>query len=258
MKTFWQTIWVALSMYSRLPVPRAEWNSKNMRYALCALPLVGVFSGAFLWLWDWLCRALEPGEMLLGAGVVLLPILVTGGIHMDGFCDTCDALASHQDRARKLEILKDSRVGAFAVLGCVSYLLLQYALWCQPGWEKEDLWVLALVPVLSRAMSGYGALTQPGARADGLLAAFTEQEQGRGRQRFLLFLCALLALAIGMLGVGCAAVAAAILVYLWYIQMARREFGGLTGDLAGWFLQVCELGCLAAMVLAREIAEVLI
>ena len=52
--------------------------------------------------------------------------------------------------------------------------------------------------------------------------------------------------------------AAAILVYLWYIQMARREFGGLTGDLAGWFLQVCELGCLAAMVLAREIAEVLI
>ena len=159
---------------------------------------------------------------------------------------------------QKLEILKDSRVGAFAVLGCVSYLLLQYALWCQPGWEKEDLWVLALVPVLSRAMSGYGALTQPGARADGLLAAFTEQEQGRGRQRFLLFLCALLALAIGMLGVGCAAVAAAILVYLWYIQMARREFGGLTGDLAGWFLQVCELGCLAAMVLAREIAEVLI
>ena len=177
---------------------------------------------------------------------------------MDGFCDTCDALASHQDRARKLEILKDSRVGAFAVLGCVSYLLLQYALWCQPGWEKEDLWALALVPVLSRATSGYGALTQPGARADGLLAAFTEQEQGRGRQRFLLFLCALLALAIGMLGVGCAAVAAAILVYLWYIQMARREFGGLTGDLAGWFLQVCELGCLAAMVLAREIAEVLI
>ena len=74
----------------------------------------------------------------------------------------------------------------------------------------------------------------------------------------MLFLCALLALAIGMLGVGCAAVAAAILVYLWYIQMARREVGGLTGDLAGWFLQVCELGCLAAMVLAREIAEVLI
>ncbi len=109
---------------------------------------------------------------------------------MDGFCDTCDALASHQDRARKLEILKDSRVGAFAVLGCVSYLLLQYALWCQPGWEKEDLWALALVPVLSRATSGYGALTQPGPGRTGLLAAFTEQEQGRGGSGFCCF-CAL-------------------------------------------------------------------
>ena len=86
MKTFWQTIWVALSMYSRLPVPRAEWNSKNMRYALCALPLVGVFSGALLWLWDWLCRALEPGEMLLGVStwtvsvtpVTLWPATETG------------------------------------------------------------------------------------------------------------------------------------------------------------------------------------
>lgn len=110
---------------------------------------------------------------------------------MDGFCDTCDALASHQDRARKLEILKDSRVGAFAVLGCVSYLLLQYALWCQPGWEKEDLWVLALVPVLSRAMSGYGALTQPGARADGLLAClYGAGGRGGGGSGFCCF-CAL-------------------------------------------------------------------
>ena len=249
---------IAFAMYSKFPMPRVDWEKKALSWALCWFPLVGLAVGAVLWLWLALAGWLGFGAVFTAALALLLPIALSGGIHLDGFCDTCDALASHQDRARKLEILKDSRVGAFAVLGCVSYLLLQYALWCQPGWEKEDLWVLALVPVLSRAMSGYGALTQPGARADGLLAAFTEQEQGRGRQRFLLFLCALLALAIGMLGVGCAAVAAAILVYLWYIQMARREFGGLTGDLAGWFLQVCELGCLAAMVLAREIAEVLI
>ena len=249
---------MAFSMYSRLPMPWVRWSDDCRAWVLCAFPLVGAVLGLLLLAWSALADLLTLTPQLRAAGAVLLPLAYTGGIHMDGFCDTCDALASHQDRARKLEILKDSRVGAFAVLGCVSYLLLQYALWCQPGWEKEDLWALALVPVLSRATSGYGALTQPGATADGLQAAFTEQEQGRGRQRFWLFLCALLALAIGMLGVGCAAVAAAILVYLWYIQMARREFGGLTGDLAGWFLQVCELGCLAAMVLAREIAEVLI
>ena len=192
---------MAFSMYSRLPMPWVRWSDDCRAWVLCAFPLVGAVLGLLLLAWSALADLLTLTPQLRAAGAVLLPLAYTGGIHMDGFCDTCDALASHQDRARKLEILKDSRVGAFAVLGCVSYLLLQYALWCQPGWEKEDLWVLALVPVLSRAMSGYGALTQPGARADGLLAAFTEQEQGRGRQRFLLFLCALLALAIGMLGV---------------------------------------------------------
>lgn len=146
------------------------------------------------------------------------------------------------------------------MLGCVSYLLLQYALWCQPGWEKEDLWVLALVPVLSRAMSGYGALTQPGARADGLLGRLYGAGAGGGGGSGFCCFCALCwRWPSGCWGVGCAAVAAAILVYLWYIQMARPgSSAALTGDLAGWFLQVCELGCLAAMVLAREIAEVLI
>ena len=171
---------MAFSMYSRLPMPWVRWSDDCRAWVLCAFPLVGAVLGLLLLAWSALADLLTLTPQLRAAGAVLLPLAYTGGIHMDGFCDTCDALASHQDRARKLEILKDSRVGAFAVLGCVSYLLLQYALWCQPGWEKEDLWVLALVPVLSRAMSGYGALTQPGARADGLLAAFTEQEQGRG------------------------------------------------------------------------------
>ena len=245
-------------MYSKIPMPQADWDKENIKYMFCFFPFIGAVVGLITWLAGYAGQYCGYNGSFVAVVLTLIPVLITGGIHVDGLLDTSDALSSWQSRERRLEILKDSRVGAFAVLGCVSYLLLQYALWCQPGWEKEDLWVLALVPVLSRAMSGYGALTQPGARADGLLAAFTEQEQGRGRQRFLLFLCALLALAIGMLGVGCAAVAAAILVYLWYIQMARREFGGLTGDMAGWFLQVCELGCPAAMVLAREIAEVLI
>ena len=81
---------------------------------------------------------------------------------------------------------------------------------------------------------------------------------GRGRQRFLLFLCALLALAIGMLRGGlrrCGRRHPRLsLVYPNGPSGVRRS----DGDLAGWFLQVCELGCLAAMVLAREIAEVLI
>ncbi len=165
----------------------------------------GAVLGLLLLAWSALADLLTLTPQLRAAGAVLLPLAYTGGIHMDGFCDTCDALASHQDRARKLEILKDSRVGAFAVLGCVSYLLLQYALWCQPGWEKEDLWVLALVPVLSPGHVGVRGADPAGGQGGRPAGRLYGAGAGEGRQRFLLFLCALLALAIGMLGVGCAA-----------------------------------------------------
>lgn len=252
MKTFWQTIWVALSMYSRLPVPRAEWNSKNMRYALCALPLVGVFSGALLWLWDWLCRALEPGEMLLGAGVVLLPILVTGGIHMDGFCDTCDALASHGDREKKLAIMKDSNAGAFAVLGCACYLLFYFALASQ--WQTGGTWafLMGLAMVLERALAGLSLCLMPCARNSGLARIFADGAAKKNTGIFLAFVAILSFCGLIFVGkmVGGLMGLAAFLLWLWYGAWAKKELGGITGDLQGYFVQLCEMGQLAVLVFA--------
>ena len=99
-----QTMAVAFAMFSALPVPQFTWNSKNMRYALCAFPLIGGIIGA---LWS-LCGALPLPDMIRAGGFCLIPVLVTGGIHLDGYADTCDALASYGDREKKLEILSDA------------------------------------------------------------------------------------------------------------------------------------------------------
>ena len=115
---------IAFSTYSRIPMPQVEWNEKHMKYAICFFPLVGAVVGLLALGWGWLCRFLDLGELLQAAGWTALPLLVTGGIHMDGFCDTVDALSSHQSRERKLEILKDSHTGAFAVIFCGVWLLL--------------------------------------------------------------------------------------------------------------------------------------
>ena len=88
-----QTVAVAFSMFSALPMPQIEWNEKNMRWSLCAFPLVGAVIGLGCWGWLRLCAALSLPELLRGAGLCLLPVLVTGGIHLDGYADTCDALA---------------------------------------------------------------------------------------------------------------------------------------------------------------------
>ena len=250
----------AFAMYSRLPVPRVAWTGDVMAWALCCFPLVGIVVGAVLYLWLWLAAYLDFGGALTAAGAVLVPLAVTGGIHLDGLCDTADALASHQSRERKLEILKDSHLGAFGAMACALYLLLTFALWWEvDGGDRLPL-CLCLVPVLSRGLSGLAAFTMPNARGSGLLCAFTAPaDQNKGR----VVMGAWAVLAGGAMVWadplrGGAGVAAAAVVFVYYLVMSRRQFGGITGDLAGYFLQLCELGCLAAAAVAPCVWERLV
>ena len=122
--TVLQTIAVAFAMFSAIPMPQFEWSQKNMRYALCAFPLIGAVCGG-LWC---LVGVLPVPELVRAAGFCLVPVLVTGGIHLDGFADTCDALSSYGDAEKKLEILKDPHCGAFAVIRLCAYFILYFAL----------------------------------------------------------------------------------------------------------------------------------
>ena len=115
-----KSLFIALAMYSKLPAPGVEWDKKSLSWALCWFPVIGVVIGALLYGWFLLCAALGIGPFLRGAVSLLIPIAVSGAIHLDGFCDTSDALGSHQDRARKLELLKDSHTGSFASICCTA------------------------------------------------------------------------------------------------------------------------------------------
>ena len=109
-RLMFETVVVTFGMFSALPMPRVDWTPHSMRWALACLPLVGFACGGALALWLAVCRLLNLSGLLPAAGICLCPLLVTGGLHMDGFADTCDALASHAEPARKQEILKDSHV----------------------------------------------------------------------------------------------------------------------------------------------------
>ena len=236
-----QTIAVAFAMFSALPMPQFDWNEKNMRYALCAFPLVGVVCGA-LWC---VCGVLLPAAAR-AAGFCLVPVWVTGGIHLDGYADTCDALSSYGDTAKKLEILKDPHCGAFAVIRLCSYFAAYFALCgCVAFTPRVGvLWTLALVG--ERALSGLAVAAFPLAKNTGLAHTFaTAADRVRVRQ-VLAALCAMLAVGLTALG-GWALVLAAGCVFARYYAVAKKQFGGVTGDLAGWFLQKCEIWMLAAL-----------
>lgn len=232
---------IACSMYSRIPMPQVEWTRERMRYVMCFFPLIGVCIGAVFSLF-WLSAArLGAGRLFCTLIGVCLPLLITGGIHMDGFLDTVDARSSFGAREKKLEILKDPHTGAFAVMGGGVYLLL-YAAALSELSERGGL-LFAGTFVLTRALSGLSVVSLPMARKDGLASAFS-MAAVKWKVRimmavYLLACAAFLLLAGGLAGLIC--LLGAGTVYLWYYRMAVREFGGITGDLAGYFLQICEL-----------------
>ena len=123
---------IALAMYSKLPVPNIDWDEKNMRYAMCFFPVVGVIIGALVFgAGQLILRYTECGKLFFAAVMTMIPVAVTGGIHLDGFADTIDAVSSYKDREKKLEILKDPHTGAFAVIGLCAYFLITAALWSE-------------------------------------------------------------------------------------------------------------------------------
>ena len=235
------SFFIALSMYSRIPVPRVDWEKENMRYAMCFFPMIGVVIGAVMYLAGWLLDKTSVGGLFRGVVFTLIPIIITGGIHMDGFMDTMDALGSWGDREKKLEILKDSHAGAFAILGMGCYLMWSVAVWSEL--PAEVLRVCGVSFVLSRALSGFSVVTFPAARNSGLLKMF---QDGAQKKVVRITMCLYVAGAVIMMAVMNAramtgAVTGVMIAFLYYIVVSRKQFGGVTGDLAGFFLETAEL-----------------
>jgi len=244
---------LCFSMYSKLPTFPTRWDPADMRYVLCFFPLVGLIQGALLLLWLTLCRQFGLSSLLQGAALAVLPLVYTGGIHMDGLCDVADALGSHQSRERMLEILKDSRCGAAALMTCGGYIALHTGLGGQLMATETAGYCLLLLPVLSRCLSGLCAATLPNARGGGLLFTFTSAGHTNAVRAVLGLLTGACAAGLLVIDVtaGCWMLACAGAVLVYYVAMSRRKFGGVTGDLAGFFLQLCELGTLAGLCAAQ-------
>lgn len=249
----------AFLMYSRIPVPAVEWKDENRRFALCFFPLVGAALGAAELLWFWLGRLLGVGGFLFGAVAAALPLLVTGGIHMDGFCDVSDALASWESKEKLLDIMADPHVGSFAVMRAALYLLLEAAAFSEVK-SLSLMLVCALVFVQSRALSGLGAVVLKSAKAEGSLQSFRRAADKKvvAAVELLTVALTLTASALADPLCGLCAFGGEALCLVRFRSMAYKKFGGITGDLAGYFLQNCEITAIFCAVLANLIRSAVI
>lgn len=253
MKTMWNSFKIAFSMYSKLPMPKSEWSEKNLSYAMIYFPWIGGLIGAIIYgifcLKEW-CEVQRLGisDITFTVLMVVVPVLVTGGIHMDGFMDTQDALSSYQSKERRLEILKDPHAGAFAVLSCTLYFLCYIGIYA--SLTERSVRVTTIGFILSRTLSGLSVVSFPRAKKDGLAVTFAENAAKKTVRIvlgvYLIVLCGVLIIAGKSAGI--AAIVTAGAVFLYYYRMSVRNFGGITGDLAGYFLQMCEIWVAAAAV----------
>lgn len=232
----------AFLMYSRIPMPQVEWKEENRRFALCFFPLVGTVIGSLLVLWFWLCSVLKIGELLFSAVSIVIPIIVTGGIHLDGFCDVCDAKACLGKREKLFEVMSDSRIGAFAAINLAVYFIAQLGIFSEI--KSLDIMIIAALGfVMSRAWSGLAAVTFRCAKKDGTLQSFSKPAHRNitiAAEIYYLILTSFFMIYINPVSGGCA-VLGGVISMLYYRRFSYKKFGGITGDLAGYFLQVCEL-----------------
>ena len=225
MKSVWNSCKAAFAMFSKIPAPMVDWNKENMKYMMCFFPFVGAVIGVLTWLTGCVLGnyvKLEP--FFLTVILTVIPVVVTGGIHVDGLLDTSDALSSWQERTRRLEILKDSHAGAFAVITACVYFILWLGVWSQLQNNPKGICIMSMGYMMSRCLSGIGVITFPKAKSDGTVAEFSRNaSEITARNILMVMFVILVALMLWISPVmGVLAVLSALLVFWWYHHMAMK------------------------------------
>ena len=225
---------IAFGLLTTLPIRLPEnWSAGDSGRAAVWYPFVGLIIGGITWLaWKGTMLVLHP--IVASVIVLIVWIALTGGLHLDGLADCCDGLLASATPERRLEIMKDPRLGAFGVIGLILILFLKAAVL---GTLTSST---SLGIVLAASLSRWFILPValfPLARTGGMGADFSS-----GVRRSSIYISALLpfgmAIALGLRGVF--SIAAGFIAIGLILLLAKKRIGGVTGDVFGLVVEVVE------------------
>ena len=245
MKIYFHAFAMCQSMFCSIPFPCNIWEENARDKMLLFLPVVGLEIGAIWAGLAWLCNLGNLPILVKGLILSVYPYLVTGFIHLDGYMDVTDAVKSYRSLERRREILKDSHVGAFAVIGIVLLLLAQFAFMASAK-ENADSRILVFVPAVSRCCSAL-AVT---ALKPMTTSQYAEQMKPKSHIVILLSMTALFMTAgflffgrYGFVLLGC------LVGYGVALRKAYKSLEGMNGDISGYALSIAELCAIAVYAL---------
>ncbi len=231
---------IALQFLTILPIKiRLEIKAKDFGKSLVYFPVAGILIGSLLALillvFNFLPHLVTAALVLVGS------IIITGGIHLDGFADTCDGFYGSKPKEKILEIMRDSRIGVMGVIGIVGLLLLKFSLIVSI--PQNILWkALILMAVFARWCQVWACYTSKYARKEGKAEYFIEYA---GKKEFLaggLFTIVLFLLLMKTKGI--ILLALSILPIFLFINYIKRRIGGMTGDTIGATSEIAEIAVL--------------
>ncbi|MEO8215206.1 MAG: adenosylcobinamide-GDP ribazoletransferase [Myxococcales bacterium] len=237
----------AFAFLTRFPSPLPDINERDLGAAVAFFPLVGLVLGVVTAGLGYLAPGAAPP---LVVGVVLVAVLavITGGLHLDGLSDLFDGLGGGRgDRERTLAIMRDSRIGAHGATALILLLLAKVAA-VAALLEAHDFSALLAFPVFARWAVTPQLVLFPYARPEGLGRGFK-----RGAGWAQLAVASALAMAL-VASLGWSAARQAVAAFGVALGMGlwlRRRLGGLTGDVYGATIELCEVASLFAAAAAR-------
>lgn len=256
-------ILAALMLYSKVYIPCRGLNKEDFEGAITYLPIVGIIIGALQYILFLIAKIFRLPVFVTTLGYILVPLIVTGGFHVDGFMDTEDALKSYRSREEKLSILKDPHIGAFSIISLLIYVLIEAAsvytvlYFAQKNIELAgnvvyiSYGMLLLIPTdfIVRAIAVILSIKLKKAKESGML---NSEISNTDRMVIVLNIGFIIAGYSLLVYINWIAAAGIILIMLIYILLYRnkmyREFGGVSGDIIGYY--ICKARLLFIVVIA--------
>lgn len=241
-------ILLALQFFTVIPIKKElPLGRKEVTVMYIVLPFVGATIGLLMYaVFVLTVDYLNMGSLLVAVFITLTGIVLTGGLHLDGWADTADAFFSYKDRAKRLEILADSRLGAFGTMALVLLLIVKIALFNELLIRGDGvLLFFMIVPFLARVgLSLYFTTMRP-AKETGIAYFFKKKLAER-----TVFSLSLLWGFVGLVITGFLTqnyvfpivLFAMIAVFLLlFRRWSLKHFGGMTGDLSGALIEGMEV-----------------
>lgn len=242
MKKLYKGFIMAVSMFTILPTPYVEWDDEGIKNMMKFYPVIGLIVGSIWSIVYYLMNFLNTSMVLKSAVIMSVPFIITGMLHLDGFMDVCDAILSRRDREEKLRILKDSTIGAFAVISLLILFFLQFGSIYSIEEKNIPYYILILIPVISRSTVAYFLLSKATIKESTLGTYF---KKGTNVKDILIMVFSLIFAALVSVSLirisGLILVFSMILGVTLAVEKCKKEFGGISGDVAGFALVIGEV-----------------